>query len=246
MAEISGIAILTAFAAGLISFLSPCVLPLVPGYVSFVAGRSLDEIREEPGWRAPIAALTLSLLFVTGFSVVFIALGASASAIGRQILAYRYEANIVAGAIVILFGLFMAGLVKIPWFQRDVRYHGRLKGGRPIAAFSLGLAFAFGLTPCIGPVLGAILTVSAISTNEFNGVALLGIYSMGLGVPFLLAAVFTGAVLPRMKALRRVGQPLQIAAGAVLIVMGIAMITGYLSTFSYWLLRTFPGLGTIG
>jgi cytochrome c-type biogenesis protein len=246
MTEISGIGIFAAFAAGFISFLSPCVLPLVPGYVSFIAGKSLDEVREKPDWRATISAVTLSLLFVSGFSVVFITLGASASALGRLLLAYRYEANIVGGTIVILFGLFMVGLFKIPWFYRDVRYHGLRRGGRPVAAFALGLAFAFGWTPCIGPVLGAILTVSAVSTNEFNGVVLLGTYSMGLGVPFLLAAAFTGTFLQRVKRLRRAGASIQIVAGVILVVMGIAMITGYLSTFAFWLLKTFPVLSTIG
>jgi cytochrome c-type biogenesis protein len=246
MMEISGIGIFTVFVAGLISFLSPCVLPLVPGYLSFIAGKSLTEISEKPDWRATANSLYLSLLFVSGFSIVFILLGAGVSSLGRLLLQYRYEANIVGGAIIIIFGIFMTGLIKVGWLQREVRYHGGIRGGRPVTAFALGLAFAFGWTPCIGPILGAILTISAMSTDNFNGIALLSIYSMGLAVPFLLAALFTGSFLNRANALRRIGRPLQIAAGVVMVVMGIAMVTGYLTTFSYWLLKTFPVLSTIG
>ena len=171
--EISGIGIFTVFAAGLISFLSPCVLPLVPGYLSFIAGKSLTENSEKPNWRATANTFYLSLLFVSGFSLVFILLGAGASSLGRLLLLYRYEANIVGGAIIIIFGVFMTGLIKIRWLHRDVRFHGAIRGARPLTAFALGLAFAFGWTPCIGPILGAILTISAIPTANFNGIALL-------------------------------------------------------------------------
>ena len=244
--EISGIGVFTVFAAGLISFLSPCVLPLVPGYLSFIAGKSLTEGLDKPDWRATANSFYLSLLFVSGFSIVFILLGAGASSLGRLLLLYRYEASIVGGVMIMVFGIFMTGLVRFDWLQREVRYHGAIRGGRPVSAFALGLAFAFGWTPCIGPILGAILTISAMSAADFNGVALLGIYSMGLAVPFLLAAVFTGSFLSRANALRRIGRPLQIGAGIVMIMMGIAMVTGYLTAFSYWLLKTFPALGAIG
>jgi cytochrome c-type biogenesis protein len=246
MLEISGIGILSAFTAGTISFLSPCVLPLVPGYVSFVAGKSIEEIHDTSGSRPKLSTLTFSLLFVAGFSTVFILLGASATALGRILLTYRYETNIIGGIIVIAFGLFMIGLVKFPWFQGDLRYHGEIKGARPLACFSLGLAFAFGWTPCIGPVLGAILTVSAMSSNSFDGIVLLSIYSLGLGVPFIAAAIFANEFLRRMKVLRSVGRPLQIFAGTIMIIMGTAMITGYMQIFAYWLLNTFPVFTSIG
>jgi len=246
MLDISGIGILTAFAAGTISFLSPCVLPLVPGYVSFVAGKSIEEMQGATGWRPKLSALSLSVLFVAGFSSVFITFGASATALGQLLLAYRYESNIIGGIVVIIFGLFMMGLVKIPWFQGDVRYHGDIKGMRPVASFTLGLAFAFGWTPCIGPILGAILTVSAMSGNSLDGIALLSIYSLGLGIPFIAAAIFASEFLTRMKSLRRIGRPLQIGAGGVMVIMGLAMVTGYMSIFAYWLLDTFPVLATIG
>lgn len=246
MIEISSIGVLTAFVAGLVSFLSPCVLPLVPGYISYVTGQSLDGNHGQATTPARLSVLILSVFFVLGFSTVFVALGASATTLGQFLLSYRYEANIIGGAIIILFGLFLTGLFNFSWLQRDMRFHTNIKGGRPLAAYVLGLAFAFGWTPCIGPVLGAILTVSTVSPAMSNGVALLSVYSLGLGVPFLLAAVFAGAFMDRLTTMRRIGRPLQITAGAVLIVMGIAMITGQLSVFAYWLLKTFPGLATIG
>jgi cytochrome c-type biogenesis protein len=246
MAEISNIGILTALAAGLVSFLSPCVLPLVPGYISYVAGQTMEDVRGREDKQARRSAVLLSVFFVLGFSTVFISLGASATALGNLLLTYRYEANLVGGAIVILFGLFLIGLLNFSWFQRDLRFHTNIKGGRPLAAYVLGLAFAFGWTPCVGPVLGAILTMSATSTNTGSGITLLSLYSLGLGLPFLLAALFTDAFMNKMKIMRRIGRPLQITAGVVLIIMGVAMITGQLSVFSYWLLRTFPSLATIG
>ncbi|MBA3520493.1 MAG: cytochrome c biogenesis protein CcdA, partial [Rhizobiales bacterium] len=162
------------------------VLPLVPGYISYVAGNTaVDEGSRSLGGR--LSTLLLGVFFVLGFSTIFISLGASATAISRILLWYRYEANILGGALIILFGVFMTGLVRLPWLQRDFRFHGDLKGGRPLGAYVLGLAFGFGWTPCIGPVLGAILTVSALSSTASSGIALLGIYSLGLAVPFLLS-----------------------------------------------------------
>lgn len=245
MLEISGVGIFTAFAAGMISFLSPCVLPLVPAYVSYVTGKSVDGSAAATG-RGTWQMLSLSLLFVLGFSLVFVTLGASATALGRLLLAYKYEATIAGGVIVLLFGLYMTGLLRISWLGRERRYQGRIGQGTPYAAFGLGLAFALGWTPCIGPVLGAILTVSAVSPEVGSGVALLGVYSLGLGVPFIAAALFTGAFVSRMRIMRRLGRPLEIGAGVIMVIMGLAMITGYMTTFAYWMLRTFPVLGQIG
>jgi len=244
--EISGIGILTAFAAGVVSFLSPCVLPLVPGYVSYVAGQSLDELGAPTVSRGRLAALGLSLCFVTGFSAIFIGFGASATALGGLLIDYRYEFGFAAGIVVILFGLFLLGAYRIPLLDRDFRFHGRIPGGQPLGAGLLGMAFAFGWTPCIGPILGAILAVSATSVTAGSGVALLAIYSIGLGVPFLLAAAFTGAFLRRIKGLGRFGRPLHMAAGVVLVAMGVLMMTGDLPTVALWLLDTFPVLGEIG
>lgn len=245
MADISNIGMLTAFVAGIVSFLSPCVLPLVPGYVSYVAGHSVAD-RKGGALALRLPALGLSGSFVLGFSTVFVLLGASATALGQLLLVYRYELNIVGGAIVILFGLFVMGAMRLPWLQRDFRFHLEIPGGRPASAYVLGLAFAFGWTPCIGPILGAILTVSAASATVAGGVTLLGIYSLGLGVPFLLAALFTDGLLARIKAIGRAGRLLQLLAGAVMVLMGVAMMTGQLTVFSYWLLDVFPILGSIG
>ncbi len=243
MLEISGIGVLTAFAAGMISFLSPCVLPLVPAYISYVTGKSVGE---DQTMQPLLPMLWTSLLFVAGFSLVFVTLGAGASALGQLLLKYKNEATVIGGIIVLVFGLFMAGALKLSWLGRDLRFQGVINRGSPYAAFGLGLAFAFGWTPCIGPVLGAILTLSTVSPEIGGGVALLAIYSLGLGVPFIAAALFTGAFVSRMGAMRKVGVPLQVGAGIILILMGIAMITGYLTTFSYWLLRTFPVFSQIG
>src|SRR6266852_2902368 len=243
---ISLVALLTSLVAGIVSFLSPCVLPLVPGYVSYIAGQSMGGSGSGPRVGARFAALRLSVLFVLGFSTVFVTLGASATALGQLFLSYRYEANLVGGGMVVLFGLLMIGFVRWPWLQRDFRLHLNLRGGGPIAAYLFGVAFAFGWTPCIGPVLGTILTTSAVSATVPQGVALLGVYSLGLGLPFLAAAAFTDGLFGRLRILGRAGRFLQIGAGSVVVGMGLAMITGQLTAFSYWLLQTFPAFARIG
>lgn len=247
MLDISGIGVLSAFGAGLVSFLSPCVLPLVPGYLSYIGGQSLDEMkRRQFSSRETLAVTGLSLCFVFGFSTIFIAFGASASMLGRWLSAYRYELNIVGGGIVVLFGLFMTGLLKLNWLQREFRFHGSIPGGRATAAYLLGLAFALGWSPCIGPILGAILTLSATSELVSNGTALLTVYSLGLGVPFIISALVTDRFLHYAAHLRRHGRLLHITAGVLLMLMGVAMITGYLSDIALWLLKVFPWLGQIG
>ncbi|MGE0653493.1 MAG: cytochrome c biogenesis CcdA family protein [Alphaproteobacteria bacterium] len=246
MLEISSVGVLTAFLAGAISFLSPCVLPLVPAYVSYIAGsadRVLDPA-EARVWRR--STIGLSALFVLGFSTVFIALGASATALSRMLLTYRQPASIAGGLIIILFGLFMTGLVRVPALSREFRIHRGSSGGRPAGAYLLGLSFGFGWTPCIGPVLGTILTLSAMSSTTASGIALLAIYSAGLGIPFLLSAAFTTGLATQLKAMRRAGWLLQIAAGGIMIVFGLAMMTGTLSNFSFWLLEQFPIFTRIG
>lgn len=240
----SNIGLITAFTAGLISFLSPCVLPLVPGYISYVSGQTLGRDHRVATGR--LVTLSLSLCFVLGFSTIFVALGATATAFSRLLLFYRYEATLVGGAIVIVFGVFMTGLVRLPWFERDLRFHGSIRGGRPLGSFLLGVAFAFGWTPCIGPVLGAILTVSALSSTASAGIVLLAIYSLGLGVPFLLSAAFADHLMQRLKSIRRLGRALQVGAGGVMVAMGVAMITGTMTAFSFWLLENVPMLAQIG
>lgn len=246
MMEISWAGLVAAFAAGIVSFLSPCVLPLVPGYLSYVASRSAVN-ESGPSLVIPrLGVISLSLCFVLGFTTVFVLLGASATALGQLLLSYGNELNIAGGALVVGFGLFTLSLARPAWMERDIRFHTVLPGGRPVAAYVLGMAFAFGWTPCIGPILGAILTVSAASTTVSKGVVLLTTYSLGLGVPFLVTAIFTDTIFARLKSIGRVGRILQLLAGAVMVLMGVAMMTGQLSTFSYWLLDAFPVLGNIG
>lgn len=248
MFEIANIGLATALLAGTVSFLSPCVLPLVPGYLSYVAGRSVDELQAPQRQSERFAVVGTSLAFVLGFSTVFIALGASASAIGQLLLAYKQEATLIGGALIVVFGLFMTGLLNFRWLHLDLRWVHRIErgGGGWIAAYLLGLAFAFGWTPCIGPILGSILTVSASTTAGLSGVWLLAVYSLGLGLPFLLTALFLERFLVHMKTLRRWSRPIHIGSGVVLVVMGVVMMTGQLTALSYWLLETFPALGRIG
>ena len=242
MAELPLLGLAAALIAGTISFVSPCVLPLVPGYVSYIAGRTVT------GAVSPSRAhvVWLSLCFVLGFSTIFMALGASATALGQALLRWRYELNLVGGAIVILFGLFMVGAARIATMERDFRFHLDLPGGRPAASYVLGLAFGFGWTPCIGPILGAILTASAASATVGQGIVLLAVYSAGLGIPFLILAGFIDSLAGRLRGLGRIGRRLQQAAGAIMVAMGLAMVTGRLSALSYWLLDAFPALGRIG
>ena len=246
MPELSGVGIVAAFLAGAVSFLSPCVLPLVPGYVSYVAGGVAMQPGSAPAGRARLEAVGLSLWFVLGFSTVFMILGASATALGQLLLGYRGQLNLVGGVVIIVFGLFMLGIASLGSLQRDLRFHLSIPGGRPVSAYVLGLAFAFGWTPCIGPILGAILTASAATATVREGIALLAIYSAGLGVPFLLAAAFTGGLARRLGSMRTLGRRLHQGAGLVMVAMGVAMVTGQLTRFSYWLLEVFPVLGRIG
>lgn len=247
MPEISNIGVLTAFVAGLISFLSPCVLPLVPGYISYMAGgAAITGGRNGHAIALRLPAIGLSIFFVLGFSTVFVVMGASATALGQLLLSYRYELNLVGGAIVIVFGILLIGWLRPSWLMRDLRFRDASPGGGPGSAYVLGLAFAFGWTPCIGPILGAILTVGATSATVAGGVVLLATYSLGLGLPFLLAASFADTLANRLKRIRRLGRTLQSFAGAVMVMMGVAMMTGQLSVMSYWLIDAFPWLSTIG
>jgi cytochrome c-type biogenesis protein len=248
MIELSIIGATTAFIAGIISFLSPCVLPLVPGYVSYISGQSnIQSVKTgSTSWSEKLSSLPLSLSFVLGFSTIFIAFGASASLIGRYLMAYREEANLFGGIVIIIFGIFISGLIRFKWLEKETRYYGDVPGGKGVSAYLLGLAFAFGWTPCIGPILGSILTLSATSAALNQGTALLAIYSMGLGVPFILAAMFTEHFTKHSQALKKHGRKLQVIAGGLMILMGFAMIFGYITSFSIWILKTFPILGQLG
>lgn len=246
MTEMSTVGLAGAFLAGIVSFLSPCVLPLVPGYVGYLVGHSAPGRHDLPHRARRRRVLVLSALFVAGFSSVFIALGASATMLGQLLLEYRHAASIVGGSVIILLGLLMTGLLPLRLLQRDFHLPFHTSGGTPLSAYVVGLAFGFGWTPCIGPVLGAILTLSAISSSLAAGVLLLTTYSLGLGIPFLVAAAFTDRLVARNREVKRIGRVLYFIAGAIMIVTGIAIVSGHLSMFAIWLLQTFPVLGKVG
>ena len=244
MPELSMIGLVTAFAAGAASFLSPCVLPLVPGYVSFVAGRTVNDGETSK----PLRTLWLSVCFVLGFTTIFVILGAGANALNLILAPYRYQVTLISGALIVVFGIFTLDLWRPQWSQRELRvHHATPQGTGSLPAYLLGMAFAFGWTPCIGPVLGAILSLAASSSSGgTDGMVLLAVYSLGLGVPFILAALFLGSFVTRMGRLRVAGRILRYAAGAVMIAMGVAMMTGHLTDIAFWFLEMFPGLATIG
>ena len=237
---------IAALIAGLISFLSPCVLPLVPPYLAFLAGSSLERLAETE--RAPVVrrdVLMAALLFVAGFSTIFVALGAGASVIGSMLRFYSHELSIVAGVVIIVMGLHFLGITPIAFLYRQARIDVQ----KPVGlwgAYVMGLAFAFGWTPCIGPILAAILSIAAAEATVAKGAGLLAVYSLGLGIPFLCAAF---AVEPFAKFLARFRGYLPMVEktmGALLVLTGIAFLTGFVSEASYWLLEAFPVLGRIG
>jgi cytochrome c-type biogenesis protein len=237
---------LAALVAGLVSFLSPCVLPLVPPYLVFLAGTSLERFADkEPEPRVKRETVVAAALFVLGFSTVFVALGASASVIGAFIRAYSGPLAIIAGVVIIIMGLHFLGVTPIALLHRQKRF----EVGKPVGlwgAYVIGLAFAFGWTPCIGPILAAILAVAASEQTVTKGASLLAVYSLGLGIPFIVAALAIepfAAFLSRFRNhLHRVEQ----AMGALLVLTGIAFLTGSINQMSVWLLEAFPVLGTIG
>jgi len=245
MSSLADLGPLTAFAGGVVSFMSPCVLSVVPGYLSYIAGQATAG---DTPWRrrSMLTTLGLSALFVAGFSMVFVLLGLSATALGRLFLAYRTQLNWGGGALIIVLGLFMTGWVRLPWLERELRFHPALTGGHPAAAFLLGLLFGFGWTPCIGPILGAILTLSAVSADAAKGMLLLGGYASGLGVPFLLAALCADRLAHRLRGLRRLGKILHQSAALVLIAMGLAIATNQMPKLAAWMLHSFPQLASIG
>ncbi len=237
-----------AFFAGILSFLSPCVLPLVPPYLCFLAGTSLDELTESGEDTTSIAKDVFlgAVLFVLGFSTVFVALGATASAIGQWLAGNLPVLAKIAGVVIIVMGLHFLGVFKIALFHREARYHHDVRPAGFVGSYVVGLAFAFGWTPCIGPVLAAILAVAATADNVGFGATMLAIYSLGLGVPFLIAALAVRPFLNFMQRFRRHIGAVEKVMGALLVATGIAFLTGALSEFSYLMLELFPGLANIG
>jgi len=237
-------AMLIALAAGVLSFLSPCVLPIVPPYLAYMGGMSLNEMTggQRSRWRAIVPAL----FFVLGLSTVFLFLGFTASAFGAFFLRNQDLFAQISGVLIIIFGLHFLGIFRIPLLNREARLDAGDKGGSAIGAYVLGLAFAFGWTPCIGPQLGAILSIAASEGSVSRGTFLLGLYAIGLGLPFLLAAIFIQRAMGLMNRLKRHMGLIEKAMGALLVLVGVALLTGAFTAFSWWLLEKFPALGMIG
>jgi cytochrome c-type biogenesis protein len=240
------VTIVAALLAGLLSFLSPCVLPLVPPYLVYLAGTSLERFADaEPEPQVRRETVLAALLFVAGFSTVFVAFGASASVIGALVQRFSAELSIAAGIVIIVMGLHFLGLTRLALLMRE----HRLAMAPPVGlwgAYVMGLCFAFGWTPCIGPILAAILAVAASRETVAKGAGLLAVYSAGLGIPFLIAAF---AIEPFAAFLARFKRHLALvehAMGALMVLTGIAFLTGFVSEASYWLLEWFPALGRIG
>ncbi|MFZ5710555.1 MAG: cytochrome c biogenesis CcdA family protein [Pseudomonadota bacterium] len=237
-------AALVALLAGALSFLSPCVLPVVPPYLAYMGGIGMGELGA-PG-RGRNRALLAALFFVLGLSTVFLLMGFAVSALGRFFLINQAWFSTAAGITVMVFGAHLIGVFRIPFLDRDVRIDAGDRGGSAMGAYVLGLAFAFGWTPCIGPQLGMILTLAAQEGSIGRGTALLGVYAAGLGIPFLLVAAF----LPRLKGfmgwMKRHMDRIEKVMGLLLWTIGLLMLTGGFSQISYWLLETFPTLAVLG
>lgn len=243
------IGILTAFFAGIISFLSPCVLPLAPPYLAFLGGTSLDQISGENEEIDPAVSRRVfysAIFFVLGLATVFVALGMGASAFGQLLRENKTILGQVSGGIIVVLGLHFLSVFRIPMLNREARFEGPQKAGSFGTSFVIGIAFAFGWTPCIGPILGAILSLAAQEESISSGTMLLAIYALGLGMPFLVAALFVGPFLRWARGFRKHMPLVEKCMGLLLIAVGIMMITGDFERFAYFLLETFPSLATIG
>ncbi len=237
-------AMFVALFAGVLSFLSPCVLPIVPPYLAYMSGVSLNDLSDTS--KRSSRALLPALFFVMGLSTVFLLLGFAASAAGMMFLQYQSWFNTIAGIVVMVFGAHFIGVFRIGFLDREARMDAGDKGGTSFGAYILGLAFAFGWTPCIGPQLGAILSLAASEASVTRGTTLLAVYAIGLGVPFLLVAAFLPRLGGLMSWMKRHMAQIERIMGLLLWTIGLLMLTGGFSDFSFWLLEMFPVLATIG
>ena len=236
-------AMLIALVAGVLSFLSPCVLPIVPPYLAYMSGVTLSELTE--GKRRYSILVTASS-FVLGLSTVFLLLGFTASALGMFFLSNQSIFNSVAGLLVMVFGLHFLGIFRIGFLDREMRLEAGDRGGSAFGAYILGLAFAFGWTPCIGPQLGAILSIAASESSIAKGTFLLAIYAFGLGIPFIVVAVFISRLNNVLLWMRKHMGAIERLMGLLLWTIGLLMLTGGFSSFSFWLLENFPSLASLG
>jgi cytochrome c-type biogenesis protein len=225
---------IAAFLAGLVSFLSPCVLPLVPGYVSLISGAGVEQLKTHESQLLRKVMLN-SIAFILGFSVVFITLGAVATEVSQMLSRYRSTLAQIAGVVIILFGLHLTGVFKIKALYTDARLHSVKGGSTAWGAFVIGFAFAFGWTPCVGPVLTVILTFAAAQDSITKGVMLLAIYSMGLAVPFLLTALGVERFLKFYSRFRAHMHAIEVASGALLVVLGVLLVLGRFTIISNYL-----------
>ena len=233
--------LLVAFSAGFISFLSPCVLPLIPGYISYISGQALDEIIKDNK-----SVLLKTIFFSIGFSIVFISFGITASFIGKLLISYSNQLRIIAGIIIILFSLQFIGLINLKILNSETRFFTKNYNDNLIFPIIVGAAFGFGWTPCIGPVLGSILALAAIEENITKGILLLSFYSLGLAIPFIISGVLIDKFLFFSKSFRKYISTITKVGGAILLLTGIAILTGQLQVLGFFILKYFPSLGNIG
>jgi len=237
-----------ALSAGLLSFFSPCVLPLIPAYLCFLGGASLDELTAEGGVDKEVSRRVFisAFSFVIGFATVFILMGASASALSRVVIQHIDTLSYIAGAVIILFGMHYMGLFRIGFLNFEKRFHIENKPSGIVGSYLLGLAFAFGWTPCVGPILATILMVAAGGDSLWYGTSLLSAYAAGIGVPFLIAALAVKPFMGFMARFRKHMHKVEITIGILLIITGVAILTGSLADAAQWLLETFPAFSSVG
>ena len=233
--------LLVAFSAGFISFLSPCVLPLIPGYISYISGQALDKIIKDNK-----SVLLKTIFFSIGFSIVFISFGITASFIGKLLISYSNQLRIIAGIIIILFSLQFIGLINLKILNSETRFFTKNYNDNLIFPIIVGAAFGFGWTPCIGPVLGSILALAAIEENISKGILLLSFYSLGLAIPFIISGILIDKFLFFSKSFRKYISTITKVGGAILLLTGIAILTGQLQVLGFFILEYFPSLGNIG
>ena len=234
------VGVLVAFSAGLFSFLSPCVLPLFPSYLSFITGMSVGDLSRELTPAARRRVLLHAATFVVGFSLVFVALGASFSAAGQLLFQFRDQIRIVGGVLIVVFGLYIAGLLKVAMLGRTQQWQIREKPAGYVGSFLVGVTFAIGWTPCVGPILGAILSLAGTAETVQRGIGLLVAYSAGLGVPFLLSALALGSFLKFCKRYRPFIPVVERGAGVLLIVVGVLVATNYYVVLNSWAISLTP------
>ena len=233
--------LLIAFSGGFISFLSPCVLPLIPGYISYISGQTFDEIVKDKK-----SVLLKTVFFSVGFSIVFISFGITASFIGKLLISYSNQLRIIAGIIIILFSLQFIGLINLKILNSETRFFTKNYNDNLIFPIIVGAAFGFGWTPCIGPVLGSILALAAIEENISKGILLLSFYSLGLAIPFIISGILIDKFLFFSKSFRKYISTITKVGGAILLLTGIAILTGQLQVLGFFILEYFPSLGNIG